>query len=179
MSCQNNYILKLTGWRAWWDQVLRKESRCEEIPTPGDKKLKKILSKNAKSEEEKRLFIAKFFPPKITRSEPEPRMEKRPDEMCKNPSNLDIDVQPKANGRSTPGKRKKDFSILEGGKTESPVKKQRIFKFRGGGPVSADFYRLITVKNNLESADVIQTDRRRLSLVENSCVNLEDDLNGD
>ena len=45
--------------------------------------------------------------------------------------------------------------------------------------MSADFYRLITVKNNLESADVIQTDRRRLSLVENSCVNLEDNLNGD
>ena len=42
---QNNYIFKLTGWRAWWDQVLRKESRCEEIPTPGDRKLTKIMSK--------------------------------------------------------------------------------------------------------------------------------------
>ena len=43
----------------------------------------------------------------------------------------------------------------------------------------ADFNGLLTEKNYLDSADVTQTDEHRLSLVESSCVNLEDDLNGD
>ena len=51
--------------------------------------------------------------------------------------------------------------------------------FRGGGQVPADFNGLLTEKNNLDSANVTQTDEHRLSLVEKSCVNLEDDLNGD
>ena len=65
-------------------------------------------------------------------------------------------VQPKTNGRSTPGKRKHDFSILEGGKAESPMKKPKILKFRGGGQVPADFKGLLTEKNYSDSADVTQ-----------------------
>ena len=50
------YIIKLTGWSAWWDRVSRQESRVGKMS-----KVVSLEDNRKKTEIEKRIFVKKYF----------------------------------------------------------------------------------------------------------------------
>ena len=160
--CSNNYILKLTEWKAWWTMVTRLNRRAEKSLSEEEM----LRSARVKSENEKMKFVKKFYFEKPQNLTKPTNITTRPDERCAQIMEVPMpksDAQPTLNGSLTPGKRNREFINIFGGEIESPAKRQKfdskniwnIFKSLGEGsnqlPIQGTFSRARTPS---ELADV-------------------------
>ena len=117
--CLNNYILKLTEWKAWWTMATRLPKRAGKNPLPENPMYTKealLRSNRAQSETEKFKFFKKYYfdkPSTVT-----PRPENCGENQMAVPMH-DNDAQPILNGSLTPRKKNRENTKFMEGKRKS------------------------------------------------------------